>query len=422
VLIEEIIMSAILTRLLLMTAVCTLALPLAANAQAVRSTGAIRNDNTTWLPGTATLPVNATGAAIAAAQTAAGGTVNNVAAAAPARSFKVNGADAAGREVTILSGLIADALKIPSFKANGVAHRAGIRALQEEVSVCTRPDAAGATPMCTPMAGAGTFAPVAKAVGTPISSDTGAVVGMAGNTTIETATARASQTLSLRNMRTVNTPNELASASVEKGGRAAAAIAVNHDPMAVQWPSPGDRSITYDISNVSLGPLRSDLGSDAFAYFSTSTAFADNTLSLTVPERDAQLLYRLLLGISSDDGAPSVLDSFEFLVPCASTVPATCAVSDTVGGTSHNGLAAVTADLLTNFQPDATGRWRFVQPLSFTVTLPGTGSQSVLFMEDQGLAVARAPEPGSAWLLGGGLAALLLFLRSSKRTRRRARS
>lgn len=384
---------------LALAAICCVATPLAAGAQTVRSTGSINNNPATWQPGTGTLPANATGSAVVAAWTNNAGTPNFV--------YKVgNDANANAAETTVLNGIVGDALAIPAFKANRVGHRAGITALRAEIASCTMVDVtgapAGSPKTCRVTAGSGNFAQANKAVGTNISSNTGNVLGMAGGNTIETAMARASQTLSMRMMNgamvVVNTPNESTSASVERGGRAVA-FAVNRDPMPIMWSSPSLRSVTYDLSNVTLNPTSTSPDSSATTFFSTDTGFIDNTLDTTLPESSAQSLFGLLLGVSSDDGSASVFDTFSLSVPCASLPTPSCTVSDTLGGLPSSGLGKVTSDLLGDFQSNAAGVWGFALPFTLNVTLPGSASESVLFMTDEAFSMATAtPEP-STWAM-----------------------
>jgi hypothetical protein len=371
-------------------------------ASAQKSAGAV-NAPGTWQAGTGTLPAGASGSAVAAAFTNNNGTPN--------KTYKVgNDAAAGAAETAILDRVVRDALAIPPVAKNPVARANAIKAVRREIADCTQPDAAGVPPNCAPNANAGTFALVNKAVNTSIKSDTGIVQGVVGGTTVETAQAKASQTLSVKNNAVVNTPNDSADASVEKGGKSAVAFTSNRDPLAIQWSSPASRSVTVDLSQVTLNPSTSGTDTAALTFFATSTAFIDNTTDLAQPENDARLLFDLLLPTNSIDGVTSALDmlAFGLTVPCALTVPTSCTVSDDVNGTVHSGLAVVTADLLADFKPTLTGVWAFTLPYSFTVTLPGVASQSVLFMQNTAFAdAATIPEPPGILLVGTALAALL---------------
>jgi hypothetical protein len=81
--------------------------------------------------------------------------------------------------------------------------------------------------------------------------------------------------------------------------------------------------------------------------------------------------------------------------------------SDTLGGLPSSGLGKVTSDLLGDFQPNAAGVWGFALLFTLNVTLPGSASQTVLFMTDEAFSMATGtPEPSTWTMMLLGFASL----------------
>jgi hypothetical protein len=191
----------------------------------------------------------------------------------------------------------------------------------------------------------------------------------------------------------------------------ASAYAVNIDPVAVDWMSPGSRTITLDLTGIELQAKTTGLGSSAAATDVFTVAVRDGVTDVTLPEDDALQLFKLSLGVYSANGSPaSALVDLSFLGFTPATDPGGLFIADNEGG---SGLAAVWANLVASFMPMDDGIYRFVNILrpadllTITLTVPGSAASSVLYFDEyQGAGAHAVPEASTVALLIAGLLAL----------------
>jgi hypothetical protein len=156
----------------------------------------------------------------------------------------------------------------------------------------------------------------------------------------------------------------------------AVALAVVRDPFAVQWKKRSDREVTIDLSEVSLTAETMVSGTSAFALFGSDLSFINNKLNVHLDEDRAVPLYELLISLSSTNGEPDVLlETFDN------------EISDSLGNV---GIDDVRDGLSSQLIQIGEGTFGFSSSYSFTVTVPGTPSKSVLFLRDFAVASVTA--------------------------------
>ena len=124
----------------------------------------------------------------------------------------------------------------------------------------------------------------------------------------------------------------------------------------------------------------------------------DGTNDITLPEGSATPIFSLLLPFNDVDGLAPTINLAAFQIGAAG------AISDSLGDV---GLANVANGLLDDLTL-VNGTIQFALPYSrLYLGVPGTNSQSVLFVDTQGFAeTTDTPEPSTLLLLGSGLLGL----------------
>jgi hypothetical protein len=193
----------------------------------------------------------------------------------------------------------------------------------------------------------------------------------------------------------------------------ATAFAVNIDPSAITWDSPSTRTVTVDLSHVTLTSATSGIGSSAASTLALQGAYINGTNDVTIPITSTSVssLFSLTLGnFSFDGGANSAVTDLNFLGFTAQNDPGNLAISDSLGDT---GLTAVAADLAGSFVSLGGGTYGFntVTPFTISMEVPGTSADSVIYLNESDGGIA-APEPGSlALLMVGSVGAVVLARR-----------
>lgn len=260
----------------------------------------------------------------------------------------------------------------------------------------------GAKEKTKPVAGANpAFVEIAKVIG--LSANTKVV---SNEFTVERAVASALQTLEkIPRVRYVT--SDLVSTRVRKGiaePPTAVAFTVNRDPFAITWSSPSERNVKVDLSDVSF-TLETRGDAIAVSTLNSDGAFINGITDINAPESMASPLYELLIPVVSIDGSAPFIDfgAFEFVVFGNE-------VFDSLGNV---GIDAVTDGLLGSLgliNGDTIG---FLSPYSFSVTVPGTSENSVIWVRDiVSGAVIAVPEPPMVLLVGMGLVVLLVRARA----------
>jgi PEP-CTERM motif len=357
------------------------------------------NGQTIVVPRNAAVP-NMTGSAVAAAK------IFHPAAMQQGTSYKVNGNNAnAMTEAPILDTIANLAVPIAQNAGNLLRQAPTIQSTMNNITNCTVPDATGGPGrQCRVVAGTGSF-PLVNKGGNGILSDTGILQRAAGNNNYEFATAVARQrTLGNGNFQIIDNPVTQADTANGLAAPVAIAFTSNHDPMAVYWNSPVNRSFTLDISQLQVNVSTTGTGA-ASAFFAIDAGVIDGTTNITLPESSATPIFSLLLPFNDiNRQAPTInLAAFE--------IGAAGAISDSLGDV---GLANVTAGLLGDLTL-VNGTIQFAVPYSLTVGVPGTSSQSVLFVDTDSFAESTvAPEPSTLMLLGSGLLGLAQIARKRR--------
>ena len=220
------------------------------------------NGQTIVVPRNAAVP-NMTGSAVAAAK------IFHPAAMQQGTSYKVNGNNAnAMTEAPILDTIANLAVPIAQNAGNLVRQAPTIRSTMNNITNCTVPDATGGPGrQCRVVAGTGSF-PLVNKGGNGILSDTGILQRAVGNNNYEFATAVARQrTLANGNFQIIDNPVTQADAANGMPPPVAIAFTSNHDPMAVYWNSPVNRSFTLDISQLQVNVSTTGRGAAASAFF-----------------------------------------------------------------------------------------------------------------------------------------------------------
>lgn len=217
---------------------------------------------------------------------------------------------------------------------------------------------------------------------------------------LEAAKSEATQTLT-KTGNTADSPRQLTMVEkpstevrkVKNGAKMpmAAAIAVNLDPMGVEWDSPASLGVSLD--DVSLDVESSENGSSAVATLHADALFINGTSDIETPPDNAMPLFSLdLLALSYAGTEPFIdltLDTYGN------------SVFDSLGNTN---VTDVTQALLDALVIDGS-TVSFTPGYSFGLELPDDPDESVLFPRTMSSAtVVTAPEPGTLLL-----AAVALF-------------
>jgi hypothetical protein len=338
----------------------------------------------------------ANGSAIAAAK------IFHPAAMQAGSSYQVNGAAAnAQTEAPILDTIANLARPIAQNAGNPMMQAVNINGTRNRLQTCTLPDTTGGPGrMCRVVANTGSFPQIPKANG--INSATGAVQRTVGVNNYELADATASQTMNNGTFRIVDNPVVQVDRRPNLPAPEAVAYTVNRDPMAVYWNSPSNRSFSFDLSQFQADVSTTGFGAAASVYYSINASVIDGTTDITLPESASTPIFRLLLPFNDVDGLAPTINLAAFDLAAAGTI------SDSLGDV---GLINVANGMLGNLAV-VNGTIQFLQPYSLTIGVPGTSSQSVLFVDTQALAEGvAAPEPSSLLLLGSGLLGLGGMLR-----------
>ncbi len=224
---------------------------------------------------------------------------------------------------------------------------------------------------------------------------------------LEEAKATATQRLFIDNtggfVITVYAPQITLETKVAKAGETgaggkAAALGINRDPLPIEWNPASERTVTVDLSEVSLTVGTSGTGASAFALIAMDASFINGTLDIALPEDDATPLYDFSLSALSQNGGPPV---FEVTFDTFGND-----VSDSLG---NQGIDNVRNGLLSQLALLGDGSLGFQSPYSFTVRVPEEPLQSVLFLRDLAAASAEVevvPEPTTFTLLAVGILSL----------------
>jgi hypothetical protein len=241
----------------------------------------------------------------------------------------------------------------------------------------------------------------------------------AGGKEVADATAKQS---ALGGAKTVTTKGTTvtATATVGNGIKApmAASYAVNIDPTAVTWDSASNHTISIDLSQVRLTASTTGLGSAAASTMSFIGSYINNTGDTDLPQSNALPLFQLNLGLFSYDGSASNPNTnLNYLGFGTGNDPGGLAITDSAGG---SGLTGVSNDLAALFSKQTDGSFGFGGAYSITVTVPGTFTTDLLYLDQVETSAANAvPEPGSMTLLAiGSLGAVGYRLRRRRNTRR----
>jgi hypothetical protein len=350
---------------------CAIALPPAAASGQTVSASASVNGGTIIRP-TGTPTAGATASTLAAAKAFHGG-----------ESYQFNGAAAPVAETTVLESLMK--------QAQGTARVFNAQQRFGAISKFNKDLRAGTAPQ------AGTFGLVSKVNGM---SSTGGPVQSLGNPVAESASAFASQNQSNGVCRFTDSSVTSAKATKDVPSADAVAFTVNRDPIGITWDSPGIRSLTFDLSQASIQVQTQGLGSGAIGALAINAGYIDGTTDVTQPESSASPILSLLLAVGeTDGGAATLLTDESFLTTAGS-------VTDSLG---DSGLQAVQNGLLNDLMVSPDGTVSFVQPYSITATVPGTDSQSLLFLSERTFAESMAvPEPSTLVLAGIGCGILVV--------------
>jgi hypothetical protein len=338
-----------------------------------------------------------------------GGTASTLAAAkvfsepaATGESLLFNGAAPGAAETTSIQNLMKQAGAIPYITGNNPDMtrkkiQAAVKALSGDVRTDTAPGAAGKN----------TFALVKKVDG--MTSKVGPLEST-GNPVAESASATARQNLRNKTWRFTNSSVTNIEKTNDVARPMAVALTYNRDPIGMVWNNPGSRSLTVDLSKVSFQVNTQGAGSTGIGFLALDGKYFDGTTNVNTSESLASPLFSLLLPVASFDGAPPAVLTDAF------SLNATGSITDSVG---DSGKTDVEKGLLGDLTVTSDGMVEFLRPFSFTVTVPGSAAQSLLFLDESTLAEASAvPEP-SALILAGMACTILITAEALKRRARR---
>jgi hypothetical protein len=159
----------------------------------------------------------------------------------------------------------------------------------------------------------------------------------------------------------------------------AVALAVDRDPLAVKWKMVSDQEITIDLSEVSLTAETMGSRTSAFALFGSDLSFINNKLNIHLAEDQAAPLYELLISFVSENGKQRVPD-----------VQLETFGNEIFDSLGNVGIDDVRDGLSSQLIQIGEGTFGFSSSYSFTVTVPGNPSKSVLFLRDFAVASVTA--------------------------------
>lgn len=161
----------------------------------------------------------------------------------------------------------------------------------------------------------------------------------------------------------------------------AVALAVDRDPLAVKWKKVSDQEIAIDLSELSLTVKTMGSMTSAFALFGSDMSFINNKLNIHLSEEQAAPLYEFLISFASTNGEPPVLD---VLLDTFDNE-----IFDSLGNV---GIDNVIDGLMSQLTQIGEGTIGFNSSYSFTVMVPESPSESVLFLRDFAVASVTAEE------------------------------
>ncbi|MFO0952690.1 MAG: hypothetical protein U0835_16390 [Isosphaeraceae bacterium] len=248
----------------------------------------------------------------------------------------------------------------------------------------------------------GDFKEIPKAPGTDLVAKTNQLLNASP---LEAAQAEARQTLTKSNNSDTSPiqykPTTNLTAEVGEGAKdgpmpMAVAVGFNFDPLGVAWDGPAALRIEFQglaLTATSLDPL-----SSAVALISDGASYLNGTSDIEAPVLGSSPLFDLTLSAFSSGGGPVdfVLDLETYGNP----------VSDSAGNTGEAAVLQALLDRLV-ITPTSVG---LPTDYSIMVGLPGSPSESVLYLRDSAAASATSvPEP-SVPVLASALATLAATL------------
>jgi hypothetical protein len=171
---------------------------------------------------------------------------------------------------------------------------------------------------------------------------------------------------------TVEESEDLKPETEANGKGRAAALAINRDPVPIEWSPAVGSFVIVDLSNLSFTVATTGNGTTAFALFGSDVSFISNTLNIDSPEDAATPLYNFLISYISTDGASPVLNFFDFEV----------FGNQVFDNRGNVGEAAVRSAISTELKPLDDGSIGFQDSYLLGVIVPGNPSASVLFLRD----------------------------------------
>ncbi len=331
------------------------------------------NGNSQGIPAGMVNSNNANGSNVAAAAVYNGKTLAE-------SDQQVNSAAATNSEAAAIAKLTASAAGNPKFLGNVLVANPALQAFQKTILTGTAPDAGGK----------GNFALVAKAnIGKSMTKSL-APTNNAG-VTIATAVATANQTI---NGMKVTFGDSLTSGAGGVAAGVGVAFTSHHDPFEVDWTSAGSRSLTLDLSTTSFTLSTQGSGSAAVGFLGISASINDNTTNINVPESLATPLFSLTVPVISSDGGPA-----QIYRGAADLTLTTGTIMDNLG---NMGTTNVLNGLLGDLSISSNGTVSFLTPYMITDTIPGTATQSVVYLDQVTFGEAFVPEPSSIVLLVTG--------------------
>jgi hypothetical protein len=162
----------------------------------------------------------------------------------------------------------------------------------------------------------------------------------------------------------------------------ACALAVDRDPIIVDWGKHSDPEITVSLLDVLITTATTGSKASAFALFSSDVSFVNDTGNIHTAEDQATPLYTLVMSAVSNNGDVITLEVLE-LETFGNEI------SDSLGNV---GVDDVRSGLLSQLVLTGAGTIGFESSYSFTVKVPGDPSKSLLFLRDFGAVSASAEE------------------------------